>query len=112
MFMQVAIGAIGIGITVMIGYIIISQVRTSLPTPQATYVNSCQGYPLNDTTNCNTTAVNCGPISDNVSDTISCDNAGFTEGISGAQTTIFAGFGLVAVGIIILAAFGLINVFR
>jgi len=35
-----------------------------------------------------------------------------TQGINTAQTTIFAGFALVAVGIIVLAAFGLLSVFR
>ena len=34
-----------------------------------------------------------------------------TMGLSGTQSTIFAGFALVAVGIIVLFAFGLISVF-
>ena len=34
------------------------------------------------------------------------------DGITSAKATIFAGFGLVAVGIIVLAAFGMINIFR
>ena len=112
MFIQIAIGAIGIGIVVMIGYLIISQVRTSLPTPQETYPNSCLNKNLSDTTYCNTTSVNCGPISDNTSSTVTCDSVAYTTGADGAQTTIFAGFTLVAVGIIVLAAFGLISVFR
>lgn len=74
MFMQVAIGAIGIGIVLMVGYLVIAQVRTSLPT-------------------------------DNLSnETI--------EGMDSTQATVFAGFGLVAVGIIVLAAFGLIQIFK
>lgn len=73
MFMQIAIGAIGIGVVLMVGYLVIAQVRAALPTG---------GDP----------AVNAGMIS--------------------TQTTVFAGFGLIAVGIIVLAAFGLINVFQ
>jgi hypothetical protein len=32
--------------------------------------------------------------------------------LGSTQATVFAGFGLVAVGIIVLAAFGLINIFK
>ena len=73
MFMEIAIGAIGIGIVLMVGYIVIAQVRAALPT--------------------------------------SVDNA-TSAGINSTQTTVYAGFGLVAVGIIVLAAFGLINIFQ
>jgi len=73
MFMQIAIGAIGIGIVLMVGYLVVAQVQTALP---------------------ETSEVN---VSNELDDT---------------QETIFAGFGLVAVGIIVLAAFGLINVFK
>jgi len=73
MFMQIAIGAIGIGIVLMVGYLVVAQVSAALP---------------------ETTEVN---VTDELEDT---------------QDTVFAGFGLVAVGIIVLAAFGLINVFR
>ena len=31
MFMQIAIGAIGIGVVLMVGYIVIAQVRAALP---------------------------------------------------------------------------------
>jgi hypothetical protein len=110
--MQIAIGAIGIGIVLMVGYIVIANVRTALPTPDETYVNACQGYLLNDTTNCNTTAVSCGPISDNSSAFVTCASTSFSSGISSTQATVFAGFGLVAVSIIVLAAFGLINIFK
>ena len=72
MFMQIAIGAIGIGVVLMVGYLVIAQVANALPTVDN-----------------NTTA-----------------------GISSTQATVFAGFGLIAVGIIVLAAFGLINIFR
>jgi len=113
MFMQIAIGAIGIGVILMVGYIVIAQVKTALPTPQATYANSCFGSAnISDTTLCNTTAVPCGPTTDNLSALISCDNAEFLSGTGSAQATVFAGFGLLAVGIIVLAAFGLINVFK
>jgi len=110
--MEIAIGAIGIGVVLMVGFIIVSQVRNSLPVPQAQYANACLNSPLNDTTFCNTTAVSCGPISDNTSAFVTCANEGYVSGTSGVQVTIFAGFGLVAVGIIVLAAFGLINIFR
>jgi len=74
MFMQIAIGAIGIGIVLMVGYLVIAQVRSALPTAS-----------LDNTT---------------------------IEGLDSTQATVFAGFGLVAVGIIVLAAFGLINIFK
>jgi len=74
MFMQIAIGAIGIGIVLMVGYLVIAQVRAALPT-----------------------------------DSLSNET---TEGMDATQSTVFAGFGLIAVGIIVLAAFGLINIFK
>ena len=73
MFMEIAIGAIGIGVVLMVGYLVIAQVRAALPA----------------TTDGNVTA-----------------------GIASTQATVFAGFGLLAVGVIVLAAFGLINVFK
>ena len=72
MFMEIAIGAIGIGIVLMVGYLVIAQVKAALPTVDA-----------------NTTAA-----------------------LNSTQATVFAGFGLIAVGIIVLAAFGLINIFQ
>ena len=74
MFMQIAIGAIGIGIVLMVGYLVIAQVRDALPTSG-----------LDDNT---------------------------TDAMDSTQNTVFSGFGLVAVGIIVLAAFGLINIFK
>ncbi len=74
MFMQIAIGAIGIGVVLMVGYLVVAQVKSALPTS-------------------------------------SLDTASQT-GINNAQTTVYAGFALVAVGIIVLAAFGLISIFR
>lgn len=74
MFMQIAIGAIGIGIVLMVGYLVIAQVRAALPTT-------------------------------------GLDNETL-EGMDSTQATVFAGFGLIAVGIIVLAAFGLINIFK
>ena len=112
MFLEIAVGAIGIGIVVMVGYLIVSQVRTALPTPQETYTNACLGYELTDATFCNTSAVSCGPLTDNTSATVTCESASFASGVGSTQATVFAGFGLVAVGIIVLAAFGLINIFR
>lgn len=74
MFMQIAIGAIGIGVVLMVGYLVVAQVKSALPVA-------------------------------------SLDSAAET-GINNAQTTVFAGFALIAVGIIVLAAFGLISIFR
>ena len=74
MFMEIAISAIGIGIVLMVGYLVIAQVRSALPTTG---------------------------VDGNV-----------TAGLASTQATVFAGFGLIAVGIIVLAAFGLINVFK
>ena len=78
MFMQIAIGAIGIGIVLMVGYLVIAQVVAALPTTGLT-------------------ATQAGNV---------------TAGITATQNTVFAGFGLIAVGIIVLAAFGLINIFK
>ena len=75
--MEIAIGAIGIGIVLMVGYLVIAQVRAALPASDGTAAG-------------NATAA----------------------GIASTQTTVFAGFGLIAVGIIVLAAFGLINIFK
>lgn len=77
MFMQIAIGAIGIGIALMVGYLVIAQVRAAMPTSG-----------LDNATLSNVTA-----------------------GMNSTQSVVFAGFGLIAVGIIVLAAFGLIQVF-
>jgi len=73
MFMEVAIAAIGIGVVLMVGYLVIAQVRAALP---------------------------------------ASTDGNVTAGMASTQATVFAGFGLIAVGIIVLAAFGLINVFR
>jgi len=72
--MEIAIGAIGIGVILMVAYVVIAQVKTTLPTS------------YNDTN--------------------------FTNSIEGAQLTIFAGFSLLAVGVIVIAAFGIINIFK
>jgi hypothetical protein len=74
MFMQIAVGAIGIGVVLMVGYLVVAQVKAALPTAGL--------------------------------------DAATTAGIGNAQVTVYAGFALVAVGIIVLAAFGLISVFR
>ena len=81
MFMEIAISAIGIGIVLMVGYLVIAQVRSAL-------------------------VINNSTISDNGA------VANITSGLASTQSTVFAGFGLVAVGIIVLAAFGLIQIFQ
>ena len=73
MFMEIAVGAIGIAIVLMVGYIVIAQVQSALPTSS---------------------------------------NVNVTNGIASTTSTVFAGFGLIAVGIIVLAAFGLIQIFK
>lgn len=85
--MEVAIAAIGIGVVLMVGYLVVAQVRAALPSTGLTY----QSW--------NGTAF------------VTVDS-GVSSGLNSTQTTVFAGFGLIAVGIIVLAAFGLINVFR
>lgn len=77
MFMEIAIGAIGIGIVLMVGYLVVAQVRAAMPTSGLS-----------------------AQVSGNV-----------TAGWDSTQTTVFAGFGLIAVGIIVYAAFGLIKIF-
>ena len=73
MFLDIAVAAIGIGVVVMVGYLVVYNVKAALPV-------------TNDTATQN--------------------------GITNAQTTVYAGFALVAVGIIVLATFGLISVFK
>ena len=80
MFMQIAIGAIGIGIVLMVGYLIIAQVKAALTTA--------------------TTGLSAGELTN------------ITRAMTSTQNTVFAGFALIAVGIIVLAAFGLINIFQ
>ena len=35
-----------------------------------------------------------------------------TNALNGAQATLFAGFGIIAVGVIVLAAFGIISIWK
>jgi hypothetical protein len=81
MFMQIAIAAIGIGIVLMVGYLVMAQVSSSL-----TAANPAGSSGPNDTT--------------------------LNTSILAARATVFSGFALIAVGIIVLAAFGLISVFK
>lgn len=99
MFLQVAVGAIGIGIVLMVGYLVIANVKAALPTPQV--ANECLGLVGSDP--------DCAGL-DNTS--MYVDDATYVEGTASTQATVYAGFGLVAVGIIVLAAFALINVFK
>ena len=122
MFMEIAIGAIGIGVVLMVGYIVVSQVKGALPTTSTVQVaNECYGQVgAAATGNCSNasgvyTFANCGAIDvagSNTSAFVSCPNVGYTSGTTSVQATVFAGFGLIAVGIIVLAAFGLINIFK
>ena len=74
MFMQIASGAIGIGIVLMVGYLVIAQVSAQIQTASP--------------------------------------DAATNTSIQSTQATVFAGFALIAVGIIVLAAFGFINIFK
>jgi len=80
MFMQIAIGAVGIGIVLMVGYLIIAQVKSTLTT--------------------STTGLS------------AAEKLNVSKAMNSTQNTVFAGFALIAVGIIVLAAFGLINIFQ
>lgn len=126
MFMQIAIGAIGIAIVLMVAYVVISQVKSALPSSSTVQVeNPCYGQ-IGDVTpsgDCTLAVANttwtapdvCGSANltgYNTSAFIGCENLGYTTGTASAQATVFAGLGLIAVGIIVLAAFGLISVFQ
>lgn len=87
MFMEIAIGAIGIGVVLMVGYLVIAQVRAALPSGSITHLEH------------NGTAW------------VSVDS-GINAGMNSTQQIVFSGFALVAVGIIVLAAFGLISIFK
>ncbi len=76
-FMAIAVGAIGIGIVLVIAYVVIAQARTSLP--EATATNGVENV---------------------------------TAAMGDSQAIIFAGFGLLAVGVVVMGAFGLINLWK
>ena len=42
----------------------------------------------------------------------SLNDSNFTASVQSTQSTVIAGFGLLAVGILVLAAFGLINIWK
>jgi len=95
MFMEIAIAAIGIGIVLMVGYLVVAQVKAALPG----IANPCYGKNLSGS---------CAGYTDNTS----VYDTTVSTALNSTQATVFAGFGLLAVGIIVLAAFGLINVFK
>jgi hypothetical protein len=76
-FMAVAIGVIGVAVAVMIGYLVVAQIQSTMPTGAA------------------------GSAVANIS-----------AAMDTTRSTVFAGFSLLAVGIIVLAAFGLIQIFQ
>lgn len=104
MYIQIAISSIAIGIVLMVGYLIVAQVKNNIPTPQVE--NDCLNTPTDDQSG----HPDCYGADDNTSTYI--DSESFTEGLSGTQSTVFAGLGLVAVSIVVLAAFGIIKVFQ
>ena len=76
MFFQVALGAISVGVILMIGFLLIAQIRSSMPSESE----------LNGTN--------------------------ITEAVVSTQAIIISGFGLLAVGVIVLSAFGIVNIFK
>jgi len=115
MFMAVAITAIGIGIVVMVGYLVIGQVRAALPSVTVSRANDCVGTlatgELCSPSGC-AEVFNQSTSAVNTSAYMTCTDSYIGAGQDNTMTTVFAGFGLVAVGIIVLAAFGLIQVFQ
>ena len=78
MFFQIAMGAVGVGVILMIGYLVVAQVIDNMP---------AGGSGVNNISN-------------------------ITNSMNTTKVTVIAGFGLLAVGIIVLSAFGLINIFK
>jgi hypothetical protein len=114
MFMQIAIGAIGIGIVLMVGYLVLSQVKGNVAVSglQA-YTNPCYNQPLNSATYCSNNTAPCYLNPNiNTTATVTCLDHEVNVSMAATQATAFAGFGLLAVGVIVLAAFGIINVFQ
>jgi len=76
-FMQLAIGAIGIGILLVIAYVVVANARGAMP-----------------------------------AETAGNGVANITTALNSAQSTVFAGFAILAVGVIVLGAFGIINLWK
>ena len=76
-FMQIAVGAIGIGILLVIAYVVIANARGAIPA--ATEANQVGNV---------------------------------TAALDSAQATVFAGFALLAVGVIVMGAFGIITLWK
>lgn len=77
LILPVLIAIVGLGVVLMVGFIVVSQVTEALDLE----IESDEEASVEDITNT-------------------------------TQATIFAGFGLVAVGVLVLGAFGLIHMFR
>ena len=118
MFMALAITSIGIAVVLMVGYLIVGQVRVTLPSTTAyEHTNTCVGTLASNVSECTPTgcveAFNYSTTPTiNTSALISCTDTAIGSGMDAATTTVFAGFALVSVGIIVLAAFGLIQIFQ
>jgi len=98
-FMGIALSAIAIGTVVMVGYYLVSKISSSIPTP--TIINPCLGENASVAGACFGADVTSASITDTVA----------TAGIDNAKNTVFSGFSLITVGVIVLAAFGIIAVF-
>jgi hypothetical protein len=119
MFMAIAIGAISVGIVLMVAYLVIANVKTSLvPGGMITETNPCYLHGLHEGANVsgNWCANSTSPCylnpQINTSATCTLLQHDVNVSLASTQTIIFAGFGLLAVGIIVMAAFGLINIFQ
>lgn len=75
--MHIAIGAIGIGVILMVAFLVLAQVGSLMPSLEE----------MGNDTN-------------------------ITTSMSNSQNIVIAGLGLLGVGVIIVAAFGLINVWK
>lgn len=76
MFMQIAIGAIAIGVVLFIAFLVLAQVKDLMPSEAA----------LNGTN--------------------------FTQGMDQTQATVIAGFGLIGVGVVVIAAWGIVALWK
>lgn len=76
-FMHIAIGAIAIGVILMVGFLVMAQVRSMMP-----------------------------------SDEMLGNDTNFTASLESSQAIIISGFGLLAIGILVLVGFGLVTLFK
>jgi len=98
-FMTIALSAITLGVVVMLGYYLVSTIGNSIPTP--TYLNTCYGV--------NASAPGVCYGLNNYS--LYLNDTAAISGIASTKTTVFSGFNLLTISIIVMAAFGIITIF-